>query len=35
MKVPQFCQTDLGYAPPFGPAWDPLLAAANQLEKII
>jgi NADPH-dependent 2,4-dienoyl-CoA reductase/sulfur reductase-like enzyme len=35
MTVVQFCQTDLGYAPPFGPVWDPLLTAANQLEKII
>ena len=35
MTVAQFCQTDLGYAPPFGPVWDPLLTAANQLLKNI
>jgi NADPH-dependent 2,4-dienoyl-CoA reductase/sulfur reductase-like enzyme len=33
MTVEQFSQTDLAYAPPFGPAWDPLLVAANQLLK--
>ena len=25
--------TDLAYAPPFGPTWDPTLTAANQLLK--
>ena len=35
MTVNQFCQTDLAYAPPFGPVWDPLLTAANQLQKKI
>ncbi len=35
MTVNQFSQTDLAYAPPFGPVWDPLLTAANQLQKII
>lgn len=35
MTVAQFSQTDLAYAPPFGPAWDPLLVAANQLLKAI
>ncbi len=33
MTVDQFSQTDLAYAPPFGPVWDPLLTAANQLAK--
>jgi NADPH-dependent 2,4-dienoyl-CoA reductase/sulfur reductase-like enzyme len=33
MSVASFAQTDLAYAPPFGPVWDPLLTAANQLLK--
>jgi pyruvate/2-oxoglutarate dehydrogenase complex dihydrolipoamide dehydrogenase (E3) component len=33
MTVEEFCQTDLAYAPPFGPVWDPTLTAANQLLK--
>jgi NADPH-dependent 2,4-dienoyl-CoA reductase/sulfur reductase-like enzyme len=33
MTVAQFFQCDLAYAPPFGPVWDPLLTAANQLVK--
>jgi CoA-dependent NAD(P)H sulfur oxidoreductase len=33
MSVAQFSQTDLSYAPPFGPTWDPCLTAANQLLK--
>jgi CoA-dependent NAD(P)H sulfur oxidoreductase len=33
MTVDQFCQSDMAYAPPFGPVWDPLLTAANQLLK--
>jgi NADPH-dependent 2,4-dienoyl-CoA reductase/sulfur reductase-like enzyme len=33
MSVADFAQTDLAYAPPFGPVWDPLLTAANQLLK--
>lgn len=33
MTVEQFFQTDMAYAPPFGPVWDPLLTAANQLLK--
>ena len=33
MTVKQFSQTDMAYAPPFGPVWDPLLTAANQLIK--
>lgn len=35
MSVASFSQTDLAYAPPFGPVWDPLLTAANQLIKKI
>ena len=33
MDVEKFGQSDLAYAPPFGPTWDPLLTAANQLVK--
>jgi len=33
MTVSTFSQADLAYAPPFGPVWDPLLTAANQLLK--
>lgn len=33
MTVAEFGQSDLAYAPPFGPTWDPLLVAANQLYK--
>jgi NADPH-dependent 2,4-dienoyl-CoA reductase/sulfur reductase-like enzyme len=33
MTVEDYCQTDLAYAPPFGPTWDPTLTAANQLLK--
>jgi NADPH-dependent 2,4-dienoyl-CoA reductase/sulfur reductase-like enzyme len=35
MTVAQYSQTDLAYAPPFGPTWDPTLTAANQLLKKI
>lgn len=35
MSVTEFCQNDLAYAPPFGPTWDPLLTAANQLQKAL
>lgn len=35
MTVADFAQTDLAYAPPFGPVWDPLLTTANQLLKKI
>ena len=35
MTVESYCQTDLAYAPPFGPTWDPTLTAANQLFKKI
>jgi len=33
MSVKAFSETDMAYAPPFGPVWDPLLTAANQLLK--
>ncbi len=33
MTVDEFYECDLSYAPPFGPVWDPLLTAANQLLK--
>jgi len=33
MTVEAFAQSDLAYAPPFGPTWDPTLTAANQLLK--
>lgn len=33
MTVETFSQADLSYAPPFGPTWDPLLTASNQLKK--
>lgn len=33
MKVADFWHCDLPYAPPFSPVWDPLLTAANQLER--
>jgi NADPH-dependent 2,4-dienoyl-CoA reductase/sulfur reductase-like enzyme len=33
MTVEAFSQSDLAYAPPFGPTWDPMLVAANQLLK--
>ncbi|MFW5640573.1 MAG: FAD-dependent oxidoreductase [Thermodesulfobacteriota bacterium] len=35
MTVQEFSQTDLAYAPPFGPVWDPLLTASHQLLKIL
>ncbi|WP_028326006.1 FAD-dependent oxidoreductase [Desulfatirhabdium butyrativorans] len=35
MTVFQFYQTDLAYAPPFSPVWDPMLTAANQLMKAL
>ncbi len=35
MTAVDFAETDLAYAPPFGPVWDPLLTAANQLVKKI
>lgn len=33
MTVDEFSGTDLAYAPPFSPVWDPMLTAANQLLK--
>jgi CoA-dependent NAD(P)H sulfur oxidoreductase len=33
LKVDDFEQLDLAYSPPFSPAWDPLLIAAQQLIK--
>lgn len=33
MTVEAFSQSDLAYAPPFSPVWDPMLTAANQLVK--
>ncbi len=33
MTVADLIQCDLAYAPPFGPVWDPVLTAANQLIK--
>jgi NADPH-dependent 2,4-dienoyl-CoA reductase/sulfur reductase-like enzyme len=33
MTVEAFSQCDAAYAPPFGPTWDPMLTAANQLLK--
>jgi CoA-dependent NAD(P)H sulfur oxidoreductase len=33
LTVERFFQSDLAYAPPFGPVWDPMLTAANQLLK--
>jgi NADPH-dependent 2,4-dienoyl-CoA reductase/sulfur reductase-like enzyme len=35
MTVESFAQTDLAYAPPFGPVWDPMLTAAKQLLKLL
>ncbi|MBN1686712.1 MAG: FAD-dependent oxidoreductase [Spirochaetales bacterium] len=35
MTVSEYSQTDLSYAPPFGPTWDPTLTAANQLLKLM
>jgi len=33
MTVAEFAGSDLAYAPPFGPVWDPMLTAANQKKK--
>jgi NADPH-dependent 2,4-dienoyl-CoA reductase/sulfur reductase-like enzyme len=33
MTVEAYSQSDLSYAPPFGPTWDPTLRAATQLLK--
>jgi NADPH-dependent 2,4-dienoyl-CoA reductase/sulfur reductase-like enzyme len=33
MSVEEIAKLDLGYAPPFGPAYDPVLVAAEQLRR--
>jgi len=33
MTVEQFHECDLAYAPPFGPTWDPMLIAAQQVMR--
>jgi NADPH-dependent 2,4-dienoyl-CoA reductase/sulfur reductase-like enzyme len=35
MTVEAFGQLDLAYAPPYGPVWDPLLVAAQQLLRAL
>jgi NADPH-dependent 2,4-dienoyl-CoA reductase/sulfur reductase-like enzyme len=35
MRVDDFEQLDLAYAPPYAPVWDPLLVAAQQLLKLL
>jgi NADPH-dependent 2,4-dienoyl-CoA reductase/sulfur reductase-like enzyme len=35
LRVDEFEQLDLAYAPPFAPVWDPLLIAAQQLMKAL
>jgi NADPH-dependent 2,4-dienoyl-CoA reductase/sulfur reductase-like enzyme len=35
MTVDDFQGSDLAYAPPFAPAWDPLLIAAQQLARLL
>jgi hypothetical protein len=35
LRVEDFEQLDLAYAPPFAPVWDPLLIAAQQLSKLL
>ncbi|HWQ54174.1 MAG TPA: FAD-dependent oxidoreductase [Bryobacteraceae bacterium] len=35
MRVEDFENLDLAYAPPFAPVWDPLLIAAQQLSKAL
>jgi hypothetical protein len=35
MRLDEFEQLDLAYAPPFAPVWDPLLIAAQQIRKLI
>jgi NADPH-dependent 2,4-dienoyl-CoA reductase/sulfur reductase-like enzyme len=34
LTIEQFQKTDFAYAPVFSPLWDPLLVAANALEKL-
>ncbi|CUU03480.1 NADPH-dependent 2,4-dienoyl-CoA reductase, sulfur reductase [Candidatus Thermokryptus mobilis] len=33
MSIDELTQLDLSYAPPFAPVWDPILIAANDIEK--
>jgi len=33
LRVPDLLYTDLSYAPPFAPVWEPLLIAANEAAK--
>jgi NADPH-dependent 2,4-dienoyl-CoA reductase/sulfur reductase-like enzyme len=35
MRVEDFAQLDLAYTPPYAQVWDPLLIAAQQLEKLL
>ncbi len=35
MRVEEFEQLDLAYAPPYASVWDPLLIAAQQLRKLL
>lgn len=35
MTVDEFAQTDLGYAPPIAPLWDPNLVAANAVRAFL
>jgi NADPH-dependent 2,4-dienoyl-CoA reductase/sulfur reductase-like enzyme len=35
MTVEKLQEMDLAYAPPFGPAWSPLLTAASRLQKAL
>ena len=35
MRVEEFAQLDLAYTPPYAQVWDPLLIAAQQLEKLL
>ena len=35
MRVEEFSQLDLAYSPPYAQVWDPLLIAAQQLEKLL
>jgi len=35
LKVEEFQELDLAYAPPFAPVWDPVLIAAQQLLKAL
>jgi NADPH-dependent 2,4-dienoyl-CoA reductase/sulfur reductase-like enzyme len=35
MTADEFCQLDLGYAPPFSPVWDPTLVAARRVAHLV